>query len=68
MTIIELQAKRDALVAQLGVRGVQRKDYRIDFSSGDERLKELALLDAEIEKASSATPSSMARFTSHSRG
>ena len=68
MNLLQLQDKRNKLVAQLGVRGVQRGDYRIDFSSGDERLKELALLDAEIDKLSSPTPPSMARFTSHSRG
>ena len=68
MTIADLQAKRDKILAQLGSRSVQRENYRIEFATGDERLKELALIDAEIDKISSGAPGSMARFTSHSRG
>jgi hypothetical protein len=68
MTLLDLQSKRDKLLAQLGVTAVQRENYRIDFSSGDARLKELALLDDEIDKLTSATPKTMTRFTSHSRG
>jgi hypothetical protein len=67
MTLLDLQSKRDKLIAQLGVKELQRENYRIAFSSGDERLKELAALDAEIDKLS-GPPQSMARFTSHSRG
>jgi hypothetical protein len=68
MTLLDLQSKRDAILKQLGVRELQRENYRIAFSTGDERLKELALIDAEMDKLSSNTPGSMARFTSHSRG
>jgi hypothetical protein len=68
MTLIDLQAKRDKLLAQLGVKELQRENYRIAFSSGDERIKELALIDQEMDKLKSGPPPSMARFTSHCRG
>ena len=68
MTLIDLQAKRDKLLAQLGIRGAQRGDYRLEFSTGDERLKELALIDAEMDKLSNPVSGSMVRFTSHRRG
>jgi hypothetical protein len=67
MTLTDLQSKRDKILAQMGVRELQRENYRIVFSSGDDRLKELALIDAEMDKLRSG-PTSMSRFTSHSRG
>jgi hypothetical protein len=50
MTLAELQAKRDAILASAGEAAIRFGDREIRFAWGDKRAAELALIDAEIAK------------------
>lgn len=54
MTLIELQAKRDEILSTLGMTAAEYQSRRLQFSSGDARLKEIAFLDEQIQDATDA--------------
>jgi len=64
MTVEELQAKRDALLAEIA-----KANQKIESGAGsitkrsmDELQKALAIIDSEIQKASAGSSSTIGRF------
>lgn len=52
MTLIEAQAKLDAILKTLGVSETQFQSQRVQYPIGDSRLKEIAFLEGKIAELS----------------
>ena len=68
ISLSELDAMRDALLRATwsGVLRVQFADHAVEYTSGDDRRKALADINAEIAKRSGSSPASFSLAT-HSR-